>query len=377
MVIALFLINAPYLAGAAVLTGMAGFFLVDAARYGLSAWRETERRSRGLAVLAMLGNLAVALVLVVAREWATSWMVAVAAALRIFGTAWNIAVSPVHTAADAEESVVAELGFSDNARVVAMSAEIEASEKARASIDRGWILSFIATLLAIHVGRMGADRTLLGLLAPVVAVGGDMMVACLITLLVINPLYLLWRWPTQMDRASVVGMVCRTGRCGTGAVASAVGHRVVAPTAAIRRAHARGPLLGSIRAESGAANRSAHRGGDRGDGPRLGNELVFRYRELGGRHVELLGRVAHRRVAGRHGARRARGRHGQGTVPAVRDSTAWSRQRRRLFVHRHRRYRRGGRIAARPARPVVDASRTIPTCASSSSRPTSCIRLAR
>ncbi len=197
MVIALFLINAPYLAGAAVLTGIAGFFLVDAARYGLSAWRETERRSRGLAVLAMLGNLVVALVLVVAREWATSWMVAVAAALRIFGTAWNIAVSPVHTAADAEESVVAELGFSDNARVAAMSAEIEASEKARASIDRGWVLSFIATLLAIHVGRMGADRTLLGLLAPVVAVGGDMMVACLITLLVINPLYLLWRWPTR------------------------------------------------------------------------------------------------------------------------------------------------------------------------------------
>ena len=145
----------------------------------------------------MLGNLAVALLLVVGREWAVAWTVAVAAALRIFGTAWNLVVSPVHTAADAEQSVVAELGFSDSPRVVAMTKEVEASEAARASVDRGWVVAFVATLFAIHIGRMGTDRTLLGLLAPAVAVAGDMMVACLITLLMINPLYLLWRWPTR------------------------------------------------------------------------------------------------------------------------------------------------------------------------------------
>ena len=44
---------------------------------------------------------------------------------------------------------------------------------------------------------MGTDGTLLGYLAPAVAVAGDMFVAALITLLVINPLYLLWRWPTR------------------------------------------------------------------------------------------------------------------------------------------------------------------------------------
>ena len=197
MVIALLLINAPFLAGAALMAAMAGFFFVDAARYGLSAWRETDRSSRRLAALAMCGNLAVVLLIVAGRKWAAVWTVALAVALRIFGVAWNIAISPVHTAGDAEETVVAELGFSDNPRVVAMSAEIEASEKARASVDRGWILAFVATLFAIHIGRMGTDRTLLGLLAPAVAVAGDMMVASLITLLLINPLYLLWRWPTR------------------------------------------------------------------------------------------------------------------------------------------------------------------------------------
>ena len=197
MVIALILINAPYLAGAALLSGMAIFFAVDAARYALRMVRQTDPSARRLAALAMLGNLSVALLLVIGREWAVAWTIAVAAALRILGTAWNVAVSPVHTAADAEESVVAELGFSDSPRVVAMTKEVEASEAARASVDRGWVAAFVATLLAIHVGRMGTDRTLLGLLAPAVAVAGDMMVACLITLLMINPLYLLWRWPTR------------------------------------------------------------------------------------------------------------------------------------------------------------------------------------
>ena len=118
-------------------------------------------------------------------------------ALRIFGIAWNIAVSPVHTVADANETVVAELGLSHNSRIAAMTAEVEAGEAARAPVDRGWIVAFVATLFAIHIGRMGTDGTLLGLLAPAVAVAGDMFVAALISLLVINPLYLLWRWPTR------------------------------------------------------------------------------------------------------------------------------------------------------------------------------------
>jgi len=205
MLIAMLLINAPFIAGAALLVVMAGFVLVDAARYGMSTLRSADLSSRGLAALAMLGNLAVALLLLswpvgfweVGREWTMAWTVAVAVALRIFGIAWNIAVSPVHTAADAEETVVAELGFSDSPRVAAMTAEIEAGEDARAPVDRGWIVAFVATLFAIHMGRMGTDRTLLGLLAPAVAVAGDMFVAALITLLVINPLYLLWRWPTR------------------------------------------------------------------------------------------------------------------------------------------------------------------------------------
>ena len=157
MVIALILINAPFLAGAALLTGMAVFFAVDASRYAVRAFRQTDSSARRLAILAMLGNLSVALLLVVGREWAVAWTIAVAAALRIWGTAWNLAVAPVHTAADAEESVVAELGFSDSPRVVAVTREVEGGEAGRAWVDRGWVVAFVATLFAIYIGRIDAS----------------------------------------------------------------------------------------------------------------------------------------------------------------------------------------------------------------------------
>ena len=197
MVIALLLINAPLLAGAALLTGMAAFFLIDAIRYGLRAWRAEDSSSRALSALAMLGNVSVALLLFLGREWLREWTVAIAVALRILGTAWNIVTSPVHTAADADETVVADLGIGDHAIIARMTASVEASEAARAGVDRAWVWSFIATLFAIHIGRMAPDGTLLGFLAPAVAVAGDMFIATLITLLMINPLYIAWRWPTR------------------------------------------------------------------------------------------------------------------------------------------------------------------------------------
>ena len=72
-----------------------------------------------------------------------------------------------------------ELGLADQPGAAAMAAEIEAAERTRAPIDRGWTLSFIATLFAIHIGRMSTDLTLLGLLSPAVAVAGDMLIAVL------------------------------------------------------------------------------------------------------------------------------------------------------------------------------------------------------
>jgi len=197
MAIALFLINAPFLAAQALRVVIAGWFSIDAIRCIVAVVRSRESRERSTAALGVIGNLVVVLLILLARGWLLTWAVAIAGALRIFGITWSILVEPVYTSAESDEAVVAELGLSAEPEVMAMVASIDAAERARGPIDRAWTWSFIATLFAIHIGRMSTDLTLLGLLSPAVAVAGDMLIAVLITLLVINPIYLLWRSPTR------------------------------------------------------------------------------------------------------------------------------------------------------------------------------------
>jgi len=195
MLIALLLISAPLVASEALRWLMAAWFAVDTARYAIGAFRRAERKERRLAALAALGNGALVVLLLFARGWAAAWVVAIAGAGRIFGIGWNIATAPVFTWGDADDTVLRELGLAEEPAAVALAAEVEASELARAGADRGWTIAFVATLFAIHMGRMRSDLTLLGLLSPAIAVLGDMAVAVLAALLVVNPLYLLWRGP--------------------------------------------------------------------------------------------------------------------------------------------------------------------------------------
>ncbi len=195
--IAIFLINAPFVGARTLRLLVAGWFAVDAVRYAIETFRRTDGTERALAGLAALGNTVLALLLLFARGSAETWVVAIAGAGRIVGIAWNIATAPVYTTADAEDTVVRELGLTGQPAAVALANEVEAAERGRAPADRGWTIAFILTLFAIHVGRMRADLTMLGLLAPLIAVLGDMALAVMIALLVINPLHLMWRRPTR------------------------------------------------------------------------------------------------------------------------------------------------------------------------------------
>ena len=197
LMIALFLINAPYVAAQALRLLVAGWFAVDAIRYAIATVRATDRSDKIWPALASLGNVAVLLLLILARGVALTWVVTIAGALRIFGIAWNIRTAPIHTAGDIDETVISELGLSEQPDAIAMAAEVSASEAARAPSDRGWTTSFIATLFAIHAGRMSTDLTFLGLASPAVAVLGDMLIAVIFGLFVINPAYLVWRGPTR------------------------------------------------------------------------------------------------------------------------------------------------------------------------------------
>jgi len=197
LLIAIFLINAPFVATQALRILVAGWFGLDAIRYAIRLVRPSSQRDRRADALATLGNAAVTALLLAARGWLLTWAVSIAGALRIFGIAWNILTAPTHTVGDADETVIEELGLADDAAAVAIAAEVEAAELARGRVDRGWTIGYIATLFAIHMGRMQTEATFLGAISPAVAVLGDMVLAVMITFLVIMPSILAWRGPTR------------------------------------------------------------------------------------------------------------------------------------------------------------------------------------
>ena len=160
--------------------------------------RKDTRRSALAWISAGLGNLLVCGALLVLRGQAmVAWTVAAAGAARIFGTAVNIFLSPVFTAGDAGDTAVADLLLPENPEVRALARRLAEEESARASVDRGWVLGFIATLFAIHVGRMGFDRTVLGVVAPGFATLGDLAIALLLAFVVVIPGSMLWRRLTR------------------------------------------------------------------------------------------------------------------------------------------------------------------------------------
>ncbi len=203
----LLLVNAPLLAATALSVFLAGWFGLDGLRHLAAALRHRRDGRTALpSTLAALGNLVIAALLVALRGRGVDWAVAVAGALRIVGTAGDILLSPVYDSGDSAGTVLDDLGLPHSPELAGLSARLADEEAARAPIDRAWVAAFLFTLFAIHVGRMGFDRTFLGIVSPAFAVLGDAVMALLSAFLVVIPSSLaarrltrglerrLWRW---------------------------------------------------------------------------------------------------------------------------------------------------------------------------------------
>ncbi len=80
------------------------------------------------------------------------------------------------------------------------------------STDRRVILSFVFILFAIHAARMQADGSLVGYIAPAVAVIGDMVLATFIMLAVVDSCHRELPKRHALDRTARVALVSRAGR---------------------------------------------------------------------------------------------------------------------------------------------------------------------
>ena len=203
LLLALVLLNTAWLAATAVAIFAAIPFALDAARRGRAAVRNAAGRRPFLNdASGTLGNLAAAIGLLLLARYALQWIVAVAAGVRLFGVSANIAAGASHATDEADESVIADIGLDRPERLAETGARLQASEELRVVPDREWIAAFIAVLFAIHVSRMGFDKSALGIFSPLVAVAGDIVVALALTYFVIVPLRLFVRRTTRtLERA--------------------------------------------------------------------------------------------------------------------------------------------------------------------------------
>ena len=184
---------------------LAMMFALDGLGY-LGTARRTTGRPRLLAWIGASANLATAAALLIVRDGSGNWLVPVAAALRLFGSAWAMAVTPVYTVEDAAATVIDDLGLDEHPAAAELVTRIAMEERVRASTDRRWTIVLLLTLFAIHSARLEPDGSLLGYAAPAIAVVGDIVLALLFAFLLVTPLSLsrrsstrwlertIWRW---------------------------------------------------------------------------------------------------------------------------------------------------------------------------------------
>ena len=182
------LMNAPLFATEALRLFLAGWFGLDALRNLVTAVRgENQDRFRSRDLFYAVANVVIAgTVLQLDQQWLI-WAIALAASFRILCNAATMARARLLTTDMLSEPGSLTEGLPSHPRVQLAADEIVRQELARTSIDRNWIISFLLTLLAIHVGRMGFDRTFLGLMSPGFAVIGDMFAGLLIAFLLVIP----------------------------------------------------------------------------------------------------------------------------------------------------------------------------------------------
>lgn len=187
----LLLFSSPLLVTQALKYFLAGWFGLDAIRCLSSAVRQSDHRSLRFR-RALMGGLwaAIAAVAMLAGDHWLVWIIAVAAAFRVMSSAVGMWISPLLTRESLRETSNLIQALPDDPEIQSMAKKILEEEFARENADRGWIVVYLGTLLAIHLGRMGLDRSALGVVSPGFALAGDIFVALLIAFLCVAPLTL-------------------------------------------------------------------------------------------------------------------------------------------------------------------------------------------
>src|SRR5262245_44833524 len=198
LLLAIVLLSTGWLAVTAIAIFLAAPFALDALRHARAASRQVLARQPFLRDVAWtVANLAAVAGIALVGRYAQNWVLGIAAAIRLTTVSIDLSPEPTYSERDADESVIADIGLDRPERLAATGNLLQTEEENRAPADRGWIAALVAVLFAIHVSRMGFDKSALGILSPLVAVVGDIVVAFALTYFVIVPLRLFTRRSTR------------------------------------------------------------------------------------------------------------------------------------------------------------------------------------
>jgi 3',5'-cyclic AMP phosphodiesterase CpdA len=213
LLLAIVLLSTAWLAVTALAIFIAAPFALDALRGVRGAGRRLfQGRGFGTEAIGVLANLGAVVVILLLGRFAGNWIIGVAAGIRLLTITGNLSAAPTHDADETDETVIADIGLADADRLADTGARLQIEETERGGADRDWILSLVAVLFAIHVSRMGFDRSALGIMSPLIAVIGDVAVALALTYFVIVPFRLFLRRTTR--RAERLGWEYVLGHSG-------------------------------------------------------------------------------------------------------------------------------------------------------------------
>lgn len=210
VLIGVLLINAILFQTKALVDFFIFLFLLDGLRYIYFYFRNKRAGASTLQFfLPALLNLIIVVLILIFRGKGFEWLVSLTGALRIFSIVYNLFITPLGSAKEVSKDVIRGLGLEDDKEIVALADKLENEYDQRAPIDAGWVFTFIIVLFFIHLGRMGFDRSYLGLMSPVIAVIGDLVIALIISFAVIAPFMFIFRNITGLAIRRLWGWVNR------------------------------------------------------------------------------------------------------------------------------------------------------------------------
>jgi len=200
MLIGAILINSKLLITESVPYIIAAIFLVESFRYFRNYLKQKPSGKKiSFDLLAALGNLFLVIGIFFFTGKGIQWVLATIMGARMIGVGLSLLAAKIGTLDQVSEDIVRDMGLEKYEKLPALAQAIEDDEATRAPYDRQWIFLFLVLLFFIHLGRMGLDRTAIGILSPLVALIGDAIVAFIIAYAII--------WPVRMGFKKISGWI--------------------------------------------------------------------------------------------------------------------------------------------------------------------------